>query len=32
MRGKQVRFYVESVDGVNFEIESIAVGFNNAGE
>jgi hypothetical protein len=32
MRGQQVRFYVENVDGVNFEIESIAVGFNNAGE
>ena len=32
MRGQQVRFYVENVDGVNFEIESIAVGFNHAGE
>lgn len=32
MRGQQVRLSIENVDGANFEIESIAVGFNNAGE
>ena len=31
MRGTQVRFYIENVSGANFEIESLVVGFNNAG-
>ena len=31
MRGTQVRFYIENMSGANFEIESLIVGFNNAG-